>query len=167
MSKFQPNITNIHFEKGEFRFNLSGTETYGLDKSFMNAIRRVLLTDIPTVAFRVDENKEKDITINTNSGSIHNEILIQRIGLLHLYINPDTKIRLNLWEVGSSYKGLGKDYCSDAKIAIIFKDILNEVAPIDVALNMPKLSLYTLSLYFISDGLKTSIVSDVLMYPDF
>ena len=82
-------IGEQHFEKGEFRFNLSGTETYGLDKSFMNAIRRVLLTDIPTVAFRVDENKEKDITINTNSGSIHNEILIQRIGLLPLYINPD------------------------------------------------------------------------------
>ena len=43
-----------------------------------------------------------------------------------MYINPDTKIRLNLWEVGSSYKGLGKDYCNDAKIAIIFKDILND-----------------------------------------
>ena len=99
MSKFQPNITNIHFEKGEFRFNLSGTETYGLDKSFMNAIRRVLLTDIPTVAFRVDENKEKDITINTNSGSIHNEILIQRIGLLPLYINPDNYTKNYLFKL--------------------------------------------------------------------
>ena len=99
MSKFQPNITNVHFEKGEFRFNLSGTETYGLDKSFMNAIRRVLLTDIPTVAFRVDENKEKDITINTNTGSLHNEILIQRVGLIPLYINPDNYTKNYLFKL--------------------------------------------------------------------
>lgn len=99
MSKFQPNITNVHFEKGEFRFNLSGTETYGLDKSFMNAIRRVLLTDIPTVAFRVDENKEKDITINTNTGSLHNEILIQRVGLIPLYINPENYTKNYLFKL--------------------------------------------------------------------
>ena len=42
-----------------------------------------------------------------------------------LYMNPDTKIRLNLWEVGSEFKGLGKDYCTDAKLAIIFKNDTN------------------------------------------
>ena len=84
MSKFQPNITNIHFEKGEFRFNLSGTETYGLDKSFMNAIRRVLLTDIPTVAFRGDENKEKDITINTI-----NDLNIAKLEIKNILNNDD------------------------------------------------------------------------------
>lgn len=30
--------------------------------------------------------------------------------------------RLNLWEVGSQYQGLGKGYCEDADIAIIFMD---------------------------------------------
>ena len=30
--------------------------------------------------------------------------------------------RLNLWEVGSQYRGLGKEYCKDVDIAIIFMD---------------------------------------------
>lgn len=43
-----------------------------------------------------------------------------------LYINPDTKVRLNLWEVGSQYQGMGKDYCTGAKLAIIFKNNSDE-----------------------------------------
>ena len=42
-----------------------------------------------------------------------------------IYVNPDTKIRLNFWEVGSEFQGMGKDYCIDAKLAIIFKDDTN------------------------------------------
>ena len=99
MSKFQPNISNIHFENGEVRFTLSGTETYGLDKSFVNAIRRTLLTDIPSVAFRTDENKEKDVIINTNNGALHNELLLQRVGLLPLYINPDNYTKNYLFKL--------------------------------------------------------------------
>tara|TARA_B100001287_G_C22680556_1_gene530108 strand:- start:1675 stop:2961 length:1287 start_codon:yes stop_codon:yes gene_type:complete len=99
MSKFQPSISNVHFENGQVIFTLSGTETYGLDKSFVNAIRRTLLTDIPSVAFRTDENKEKDITINTNTGSLHNELLLQRIGLLPLYINPDNYTKNYLFKL--------------------------------------------------------------------
>jgi hypothetical protein len=30
--------------------------------------------------------------------------------------------RINFWEVGSTYKGLGKDYCTGMDMAIIFKD---------------------------------------------
>ena len=43
-----------------------------------------------------------------------------------LFINPNNKVRLNLWEVGSQYQGLGKDYCIDAKLAIIFKNNSDE-----------------------------------------
>ncbi len=99
MSKFQPHISNIHYEKGELRFNLTGSETYGLDKSVVNAIRRTLLTDIPTVAFRVDENKEKDVIINTNTGALHNELLIQRVGLIPLYINPENYMKNYLFKL--------------------------------------------------------------------
>ena len=43
-----------------------------------------------------------------------------------LYINPSTKVRLNLWEVGSHFQGLGKEYCTGAKLAIIFKNNSDE-----------------------------------------
>lgn len=43
-----------------------------------------------------------------------------------IYVNPDKKIRLNFWEVGSEIQGMGKDYCIDAKFAIIFKNDSNE-----------------------------------------
>ena len=43
-----------------------------------------------------------------------------------LYINPSTKVRLILWEVGSHFQGLGKEYCTGAKLAIIFKNNSDE-----------------------------------------
>ena len=43
-----------------------------------------------------------------------------------IYVNPDEKIRLNFWEVGSEIQGMGKGYCIDAKFAIIFKNDSNE-----------------------------------------
>ena len=55
----------------------------------INSIRRTILSDIPTVGFKVDENIKKDIHVNENTGSIHNEMLLQRISLIPLYINPE------------------------------------------------------------------------------
>ena len=42
---------------------ISGDDKYGLDKSLINSIRRILLTDIPTIAFKIDETGE-DTDIN-------------------------------------------------------------------------------------------------------
>jgi DNA-directed RNA polymerase subunit L len=100
MSSFKPELTNIRTENSELRFTLSGSEGYGLDKSMANAIRRTLLTDIPTVAFRIDENvSNKDIKINTNTGSLHNELLLQRIGLLPIYLNPNSYMKNYLFKL--------------------------------------------------------------------
>tara|TARA_Y100001970_G_C13577282_1_gene529165 strand:- start:85 stop:486 length:402 start_codon:yes stop_codon:yes gene_type:complete len=38
----------------------------------------------------------------------------------------DERYRLNLWEVGSKYQGLGKDYGRDMDLAIIFMDNTND-----------------------------------------
>ena len=81
------NIQNIH---KELHFQIEGDYEHGLDKSIINAIRRTLLNDIPTVAFNIDEHKlNKDINIITNNTSLHNEMIMQRISLIPLYINPD------------------------------------------------------------------------------
>lgn len=99
MSKFNVSLQNVNFENDILSFKISGSESFGLDKSMINCIRRTILTDIPTVAFRVDENNVKDIKVNENTGSIHNEMLLQRISLIPLYINPQNYHNNYLFEL--------------------------------------------------------------------
>ena len=92
-------ISNIDADKNTFHFTISGNNDYGLDKSIVNAIRRTLLNDIPTVAFETDDNvKNKDILMITNNTSLHNEMLLHRISLLPLYLNPENFMKHYLFE---------------------------------------------------------------------
>lgn len=89
-------IDNIvkNTELDSLHFKISGDNEYGLDKSLINAIRRILIEEIPTCAFNVDESsEEKDIIIDTNNTSLHNEMILHRISLITLYINPEDKNR--------------------------------------------------------------------------
>ena len=100
MSQFKPSISDIKISNEELHFILSGDEKYGLDKSIVNGIRRTLLNDIPTVAFRVGETvPKKDITIVTNTGQLHNEMLSQRVSLIPLYIDPEKYMKDYLFEL--------------------------------------------------------------------
>ena len=100
MSKFKPSISDINVVNKELHFVLSGDEKYGLDKSIVNGIRRSLLTDIPSIAFKTEETIPiKDITVVTNTGQLHNEMLLQRISLIPLYINPDNYMKNYLFEL--------------------------------------------------------------------
>ena len=95
---FNPKITNIESVNGEFRFVLSGDDDYGFDKSLVNAIRRILLTDIPTIGFYLTETgKDSDIIMVTNNSSLHNEMLSHRIALIPLYITPNNYMRNHLF----------------------------------------------------------------------
>ena len=100
MSKFKPTISNIHKKNEVLHFEISGSETYGLDKSIINGIRRILLSELPVVAFNIGENVDiQDLTIVENNGSLHNEMLLQRIGLIPLFINPDKYMNNYLFEL--------------------------------------------------------------------
>lgn len=84
-------VQNVSLQNDALCFTIQGTFEQGLDKSLINGIRRTLLNDIPTVAFNVNESsKKKDIIIEQNSSSIHNEMIQERIALIPLYVNPDT-----------------------------------------------------------------------------
>ena len=63
-AKFEPTISNVEFNNGELQFILSGSDNYGFDKSLANAIRRTLLTDIPTVGFKINEDGKKRLSEN-------------------------------------------------------------------------------------------------------
>lgn len=90
MSHFTIEFESINKKKDELSFIMKGNNEYGLDKSIINSIRRTLLSDIPTVAFRTDDDSQKDITIHTNNTPLHNEFLSHRISLIPLYIDPKT-----------------------------------------------------------------------------
>ena len=61
-------------------------------------------------------------TINGNPMTISTTTLGADVTPYDIYINSDTKVRLDLWEVGSEFQGMGKDYCINAKLAVIFKN---------------------------------------------
>jgi len=90
-------ISNIEYDKDNLSFNLSGDKEYGLDKSIANGIRRVLLNDIPTVAFETDD-KYNDLIMVTNNTSLHNEMMLHRISLLPLFVNPDNFMKNYLFD---------------------------------------------------------------------
>jgi len=73
MSKFNRDIL----------FDIQGNEEYGLHRTIVNAIRRTLLSTIETYAFR-----NNDIVVEKNETSLHNEFILDRIGLIPLYIDP-------------------------------------------------------------------------------
>ena len=110
-------VTDIQNDKGALQFVLSGSHEYGLDKSVANAIRRTLLSDIPTVAFEVDEGQQPkqqqqqqqqlgmDITMVTNDTALHNEMMMHRIGLIPLYLNPDTFYKNYFFECHVKHEG--------------------------------------------------------------
>jgi len=104
--KFTPKFSDIRVENSELRFVLSGDNEYGFDKSLANAIRRVLLTDIPTVGFKLAETGvNNDLVMPTNNSSLHNEMLLHRISFMPLYIDPVNYMRNHLFECKMTHDG--------------------------------------------------------------
>jgi len=71
-----PSISNIINEGNELKFTLAGTNI-----SLANAIRRVVLSDIPVTVIDGDNS---DITANTSR--LHNEILKHRLGCIPVHM---------------------------------------------------------------------------------
>ena len=66
MSSFSVTISPIETKTGSLEFTIDGSDEYGLDKSIVNSLRRTLMSEIPAVAFRIDEEQKKDIIISIN-----------------------------------------------------------------------------------------------------
>jgi len=57
-----------------------------VDVSTVNAIRRTIISEIPTVVFKALSCEEETIAIKTNTTRLNNEILKQRIGCIPIHI---------------------------------------------------------------------------------
>jgi DNA-directed RNA polymerase alpha subunit len=79
-------ISNINEEDETLTFTLSGVNV-----SVANAIRRVILAEIPVVVFNTTKNSET-VTITKNTSRLNNEIIKQRLSCIPVYLSPDKSI---------------------------------------------------------------------------
>ena len=89
MSDFKVSIPKESINKNDnsLTFELKGDPKNGLDKTIVNGIRRILISSLPAVAFRIDGDNP-DLVMVKNNTSLHNEFLLHRIALIPLYLNP-------------------------------------------------------------------------------
>lgn len=62
-------------------------EIHNMDLSIVNSIRRVILSEIPTIGFLGE--KEPTINIIKNNGPLHNEFMIHRIGNIPIHFSEE------------------------------------------------------------------------------
>ena len=134
MSQFTIEFDAIQHNMNELSFIMKGNNEYGLDKSIMNSIRRTLLSDIPSVAFRTDDDSQKDIIIHTNNTPLHNEFLSHRISMIPLYIDPKTFHKSYLFQLKVKHNN-NELYqfvtTGDFEIFPLQKDLSNKLKDLD------------------------------------
>tara|TARA_Y100000385_G_scaffold137318_1_gene142689 strand:+ start:407 stop:1549 length:1143 start_codon:yes stop_codon:yes gene_type:complete len=84
-------VTNKKKDGDELTFTISG-----LNVSFVNAIRRTIVSDIPIAVFKTFPYDESDCVIHKNTTRFNNEILKQRLSCIPILIDVDDKPIKNL-----------------------------------------------------------------------
>lgn len=79
-----PKISSIVEEHGILRFQLSN-----INVSFANAIRRTMLSDIPTLVMRDTPYEESTIKITKNTTRLNNEIIRHRLSCVPIHHDVD------------------------------------------------------------------------------
>lgn len=75
-----PLLSNIITEDEVLKFTLSG-----LNVSLANALRRIILSEIPIAVFLTDYYNDNKCIIEENTSRLHNEIIRQRLGCIPIH----------------------------------------------------------------------------------
>lgn len=76
-----PVISNLSQEDSYLKFTLSGVNV-----SLANAIRRIILSEIPTIVFRTTPHDKNLATIDINTSRLNNELIKQRLSCIPIHI---------------------------------------------------------------------------------
>lgn len=76
-----PKLSNISEENDIYKFTLSGVNV-----SLANAIRRTILSDIPTLVFYTETYKDNQCNISVNTTRLHNEIIKHRLSCIPIHM---------------------------------------------------------------------------------
>lgn len=90
-----PVITALSQEDNYLKFTLSGVNV-----SIANSLRRLILSEIPTVVFRTTPYENNKVIFEENTSRLNNELLKQRISCIPIYIDdldfPKEKYQIEL-----------------------------------------------------------------------
>ena len=78
----EPRISNTAIDNGFLKFTL-----LDCNMSIANALRRIIISDIPTFVFRTYPYSENKAEITHNTTRFHNEIIKQRLSCVPIHIN--------------------------------------------------------------------------------
>jgi DNA-directed RNA polymerase subunit L len=81
---------NYNFDPSDPSNNHS-FEIHNIDLSIVNGIRRIIMTDIPNIGAIGEKLDKEEPTVNVkfNSGALHDEFIIHRIGLIPICMTAD------------------------------------------------------------------------------
>ena len=106
-----PAVVSLAEKNGLLKFTLSG-----VDVSIANAIRRIIISDIPTVVFKTMPYEENNAIITTNTTRLNNEIIKHRLSNVPIHITDDA-VNLEDYEMV-----LDKTNTSDTTLLVTTKD---------------------------------------------
>jgi DNA-directed RNA polymerase alpha subunit len=75
--------------KEDSPLNVLKFDIHGVKMSLVNALRRIMISEVDTVAFETSNFQESSVKITENTSQFHNEFILHRIGLIPINI-PDT-----------------------------------------------------------------------------
>lgn len=76
-----PKITDLSQEDNYLKFRLSGTNV-----SIANALRRIILSEIPTIVFRTSPYEKNLVNVEINTTRMNNELIKQRLSCIPIHI---------------------------------------------------------------------------------
>lgn len=76
-----PQIVEPYEENGIYYFTLTGVNV-----SLANAIRRIILSEIPTVVIRTENYNDNQCQIQINTSRLHNELIKQRLSCIPIHM---------------------------------------------------------------------------------
>ena len=154
-SKYIPRIVSRTDENNELKFTIDK-----INVSLANALRRIILSDVPTFVFRTFPYSECQASITTNTSRLHNEILKQRLSCIPIHITDqefpykDYQLEINATADGNEIRYIttrdfkmknrttGK-YLTDVKCREIFPPNAITGDYIEFARLLPKMSEYS------------------------
>ena len=77
-----PKISNVDEYNNTLKFTLSN-----INVSYANAIRRILLSDIPCIVFKTNPYNENNVNIKINKSRLNNELIKQRVSSIPIHID--------------------------------------------------------------------------------
>lgn len=110
-----PKVSDLSEDNNVLRFTLTNVNV-----SLANALRRIILSEIPTVVFRGFPHENNDIDINVNTSRLNNEIIKQRVSCIPVHITDiDFPIKDHIIEIDKENDSDVIEYVTTEDIKIL------------------------------------------------